>query len=139
MSPRVLLVRQKGEPIYDALVDAVKLRYTLLPYIYSTSWDVTHNRSTFMRALFMDFVNDKQTWNVNDEYMFGKAFLVAPVLHAQYTPEVQQKTLEEMKVGTVIPRNQPKHLYLLTLPIPRTWKSICLPVPGGITSGLMKP
>lgn len=86
---------KKGEPIYDALVDAVKLRYTLLPYIYSTSWNVTHNRSTFMRALFMDFVNDKQTWNVNDEYMFGKAFLVAPVLHAQYTPEVQQKTLEE--------------------------------------------
>lgn len=86
---------KKGEPIYDALVDAVKLRYTLLPYIYSTSWDVTHNHSTFMRALFMDFVNDKQTWNVNDEYMFGKAFLVAPVLHAQYTPEVQQKTLEE--------------------------------------------
>ena len=86
---------KKGEPIYDALVDAVKLRYTLLPYIYSTSWDVTHNRSTFMRALFMDFVNDKQTWNVNGEYMFGKAFLVAPVLHAQYTPEVQQKTLEE--------------------------------------------
>lgn len=86
---------KKGEPIYDALVDAVKLRYTLLPYIYSTSWDVTHNRSTFMRALFMDFVNDKQTWNVNDEYMFGKAFLIAPVLHAQYTPEVQQKTLEE--------------------------------------------
>lgn len=86
---------KKGEPIYDALVDAVKLRYTLLPYIYSTSWDVTHNRSTFMRALFMDFVNDKQTWNVNDEYMFGKAFLVAPVLHAKYTPEVQQKTLEE--------------------------------------------
>lgn len=89
---------KKGEPIYDALVDAVKLRYTLLPYIYSTSWDVTHNRSTFMRALFMDFVNDKQTWNVNDEYMFGKAFLVAPVLHAQYTPEVQQKTLEENEV-----------------------------------------
>lgn len=84
-----------GEPVYDALVDAVKLRYTLLPYIYSTSWDVTRNQSTFMRALFMDFVNDKQTWNVNDEYMFGKAFLVAPVLHAQYTPEVQQKNLKE--------------------------------------------
>lgn len=84
-----------GEPVYDALVDAVKLRYTLLPYIYSTSWDVTHNRSTFMRALFMDFLNDKQTWNINNEYMFGKAFLVAPVLHAQYTPEVQQKSLKE--------------------------------------------
>lgn len=84
-----------GEPVYDALVDAVKLRYALLPYIYSTSWDVTRNQSTFMRALFMDFIDDKLTWNVNDEYMFGKAFLVAPVLHAQYTPEVQQKNLKE--------------------------------------------
>ena len=86
---------KKGEPVYDALVDAVKLRYTLLPYIYSTSWDVTHNRSTFMRALFMDFLGDKQTWNINNAYMFGKAFLVAPVLHAQYTPEVHPKKLKE--------------------------------------------
>lgn len=86
---------KKGEPVYDALVDAVKLRYTLLPYIYSTSWDVTHNRSTFMRALFMDFLGDKQTWNINNAYMFGKAFLVAPVLHAQYTREVHQKKLKE--------------------------------------------
>ncbi len=84
-----------GEPVYDALVDAVNLRYALLPYIYSTAWDVTHNRSTFMRALFMDFLNDKQTWDVNNAYMFGKAFLVAPVLHAQYTPEVRQKDLKE--------------------------------------------
>lgn len=86
---------KKGEPVYDALVDTVKLRYTLLPYIYSTSWDVTHNRSTFMRALFMDFLGDKRTWNINNAYMFGKAFLVAPVLHAQYTPEVHQKKLKE--------------------------------------------
>ena len=86
---------KKGEPVYDALVDAVKLRYTLLPYIYSTSWDVTHNRSTFMRARFMDYLGDKQTWNINNAYMFGKAFLVAPVLHAQYTPEVHQKKLKE--------------------------------------------
>ena len=86
---------KQGEPVYDALVDAVKLRYTLLPYIYSTSWDVSHNQSTFMRALFMDFVDDKQAWNVTDEYMFGKAFLVAPVVRAQYTPELVQKDLKE--------------------------------------------
>lgn len=86
---------KKGEPVYDALVNAVKLRYALLPYIYSTSWDVSHNRSTFMRALFMDFWGDKKAWNVTDEYMFGKAFLVAPVVHAQYTPELVQKDLKE--------------------------------------------
>lgn len=86
---------KKGEPVYDALVNAVKLRYALLPYIYSTSWDVSHNQSTFMRALFMDFLGDKKAWNVTDEYMFGKAFLVAPVVHAQYTPELVQKELKE--------------------------------------------
>lgn len=105
-----------GEPVYDALVDAVKLRYTLLPYIYSTSWDVTHNRSTFMRALFMDFLNDKQTWNVNNAYMFGKAFLVAPVLHAQYTPEVQQKNLKENEGWNRDNKKQLRHLCLQTLP-----------------------
>ena len=48
-----------------------------------------------MRALFMDFLGDKKAWNVTDEYMFGKAFLVAPVVHAQYTPELVQKDLKE--------------------------------------------
>lgn len=89
------LYGKKGEPVYDALVDAVKLRYALLPYIYSTAWDVTHNQSTFMRALVMDFTDDRQTWDINDEYMFGKAFLVAPVVNAQYTPETVQKKLKE--------------------------------------------
>lgn len=84
-----------GEPVYDALVDAVKLRYRLLPYIYSTSWEVSDSRSTFMRALFMDFVDDRRTWDVGDEYMFGRALLVAPVLHAQYTPEHEQRELKE--------------------------------------------
>lgn len=86
---------KKGEPVYDALVDAVKLRYSLLPYIYSTSWDVSHRQSTFMRALFMDFIDDKQCWDITNEYMFGKAFLVAPVAQAQYTPETVQKDLKE--------------------------------------------
>lgn len=40
-----------------------------------------------MRALFMDFLSDPKTWNMGSEYMFGSSFLVAPVLHAQYTPK----------------------------------------------------
>ena len=78
---------RKGEPVYDAIEKMIRLRYSLLPYIYSTSWDVSHRQSTFMRALVMDFPKDKKVWDMNDEYMFGKAFLVAPVLHAQYTQE----------------------------------------------------
>ena len=83
----------------------IRLRYSLLPYIYSTSWEVTHRQSTFMRALVMDFPRDKKVWNMNDEYMFGKAFLVAPVLEAQYTPEKVVKVDEE-SVGTATMRGR---------------------------------
>lgn len=86
---------KKGELVYDAIEKMIKLRYALMPYIYSTSWEVTHRQSTFMRALFMDFINDKKVWNINDEYMFGKALLVAPIVHAQYTPEKVVKVNEE--------------------------------------------
>lgn len=95
-----------GEPVYDALVDAVKLRYSLLPYIYSTAWEVSHRQSTFMRALYMDFLNDKNTWKIGNEYMFGKAFLVAPVLHAQYTHEQKQNILKENEGWNKTTNNQ---------------------------------
>ena len=39
----------------------------------------------------MDFASDKNVWNIGNEYMFGRSLLVAPVLHAQYTPEVVKK------------------------------------------------
>ncbi len=88
----VYLYGKSGEPIYDALVSAIKLRYSLLPYIYSTSWQVTKNQYTPMRALMMDFAADKQTWNINNEYMYGPAILVAPIVKAQYTPEVIRRS-----------------------------------------------
>ncbi|WP_114792672.1 glycoside hydrolase family 31 protein [Niabella yanshanensis] len=86
---------KKGEAVYDAIESFVKLRYSLLPYIYSTSWDVTNNQSSFMRALVMDFSADKRVWNINNQYLFGKSILVAPVLHAQYTPEKAVRSNEQ--------------------------------------------
>lgn len=83
-----------GEPVYDALLSAVKMRYELLPYIYSQSWRVSQNDDSFMRALMMDFKDDPATWNNNREFMFGRSFLVAPVVHALYTPETVNKTNE---------------------------------------------
>ncbi len=85
---------KKGEPIYDAIEKAINLRYSLLPYIYATAWQVTKSQSSFMRALVMDFPSDKKVWNMNNEYMFGKSILVAPIVNAQYTPEVVLKTNE---------------------------------------------
>ncbi|MBS5980081.1 MAG: DUF5110 domain-containing protein [Dysgonomonas mossii] len=85
----------KGEPIYDAIEKTINLRYTLLPYIYSTSWEVTNKQSSFMRALVMDFPNDPKALDLNDEFMFGKSILVAPIVKAQYTPEKIVKVNEE--------------------------------------------
>src|SRR5574344_768895 len=86
---------QKGEPIYDAIERTIRLRYALLPYIYSTAWEVTNNQSSFMRSLVMDFPKDKKVWDMNDQFMFGNSILVAPVVEAQYTPEKIVKSNEE--------------------------------------------
>jgi len=75
---------KKGEIIYDAIEKFIKLRYSLLPYIYSTSWDVSENHSSMMRALVMDFSSDKKALNIDDQYMFGKSILVCPVTERMY-------------------------------------------------------
>ncbi|MCD8292880.1 MAG: glycoside hydrolase family 31 protein [Prevotellaceae bacterium] len=84
----------EGEPVYDAIARAIRLRYALLPYIYSTAWQVTHARSTFMRALMMDFPADHAVWNISDEYLFGPSILAAPVVKAQYTTEELPEALQ---------------------------------------------
>lgn len=77
---------KKGEPIFDAIAASINLRYSLLPYIYSTAWTITNSQSTMMRALVMDF-NDLKVRDMNNEYLFGKSILVAPIVTAQYTPD----------------------------------------------------
>lgn len=83
-----------GEPIYDALLDAVKFRYRLMPYIYGTARKVTTDDDSFMRALFMDFKADKNTWDNGRQFMFGRSLLVCPVLDPLYTEEKIVKTDE---------------------------------------------
>ncbi len=56
-----------------------RLRYRLLPYIYSVAWMVTSEGYTMMRPLVMDFRTDVRAQNAGDEYLFGPALLVAPV------------------------------------------------------------
>jgi alpha-D-xyloside xylohydrolase len=75
---------KKGDKVYDAIEKYINIRYRFLPYIYSTSWDVTANQSSMMRALVMDFSKDKNALDINDEYMFGKSLLVSPVTNAMY-------------------------------------------------------
>jgi len=66
-------------PVTPILVSYDKLRYRLLPYIYSLAWKVTSDDSTIMRPLVMDWRTDGKVWNIGDEFMFGPALLVSPV------------------------------------------------------------
>ena len=66
-----------AEPI---LADFLRLRYQLMPYLYALGYQTHRSGAPFMRALFMDFPKDEQAATVVDQYMFGPAFLVAPIL-----------------------------------------------------------
>jgi alpha-D-xyloside xylohydrolase len=72
----------KVEPI---LVSYDRLRYRLMPYIYSLAWKVTSEDYTIQRPLVMDWRTDPKTWNLGDEFMFGPAILINPVLKADAT------------------------------------------------------
>ena len=83
---------KKGEPIYDAIEKMINLRYRLLPYIYSTAWQVSSKDYSYMRPLFFDFASDRKVWNMPDEFMFGSSILAAPIVEAKYT---QEKIIKE--------------------------------------------
>ena len=78
---------KKGEPVYDAIEQMIRLRYRLIPYLYSTAWQVTSNNDSYMRPLFSDFAADRKVWNMTDEFMFGRSILAAPIVTPQYTEE----------------------------------------------------
>jgi alpha-D-xyloside xylohydrolase len=78
---------KKGEPVYDAIEKQIRLRYRLLPYLYSIAWQVTSNNDSYMRPLFADFAQDKTVWDMTDEFMFGHSILAAPIVNPQYTEE----------------------------------------------------
>ena len=78
---------KKGEPVYDAIEKQIRLRYRLIPYLYSTAWQVTSANDSYMRPLFADFAADKQVWDMTDEFMFGHSILACPIVSPQYTEE----------------------------------------------------
>ncbi|MEK5466367.1 TIM-barrel domain-containing protein [Paenibacillus sp. FSL R7-0210] len=75
---------QEGELMYDTLVNYLKLRYRLMPYIYSLAGAVAHRSYTMFRALAFDYREDVQVHAIGDQFMFGPAFMVAPVTEAMY-------------------------------------------------------
>ena len=68
-----------GSEAQKILASFDRLRYRLLPYIYSLAWKTTSDGYTPMRPLVMDFRGDIRAENIGDQFMYGPAFLVNPV------------------------------------------------------------
>lgn len=82
---RALFSNNWDAPTKAVLLKYDRLRYRLLPYIYSLAGRVTTENYTLMRALTFDFRTDKNVYSIPDQYMFGPAFLVNPVTQQLYS------------------------------------------------------
>lgn len=70
---------EEGSPFYDVLAKTIRLRYELLPYIYSLAAEVTFAGGSMMRALALEFPQDCETHKVDNQFLLGKAVMVCPV------------------------------------------------------------
>ena len=90
----------KGTMFYDAIEKYIKLRYRLMPYIYSLAGDVVLRNGTIMRSLLFDFSDDKRAAGMATQFMFGRSLLVCPVLQPMYY-EAESTPLDEEKTWKV--------------------------------------
>jgi alpha-D-xyloside xylohydrolase len=74
-----------GPDAQKILVSYDKLRYRLMPYIYSSAWKTTHEGYSIMRPLVMDFREDLRAQNIGDQFLFGPAIMVNPVTEPRAT------------------------------------------------------
>ena len=72
---------EPGEPVYEALLSALHLRYRLLPYIYSCAAAEHFDDATMVRMLAFDFRGDPETFDIKDQFLFGPSIMVCPVLN----------------------------------------------------------
>jgi len=79
---------KRGDFHFDAQEKAIRLRYRLLPYIYSTMHEIYEDDATLMRALMMDWPDDPVACSCDDEFMFGRSILVAPMVREGTKREV---------------------------------------------------
>ncbi len=93
--PNEIWAFDKVEPI---LIAYDKLRYRLMPYIYSLAWRVTNDDYTIQRPLVMDWRTDPNTRDIGDQFMFGPSILVSPVLQAN----ASRRTAVSAGIGSLV-------------------------------------
>ena len=75
---------EPGDMFYDTIASFIRLRYRLIPYIYSLASLVNRKHYTMVRSLLFDYREDEEALSLADEFMFGPAFLVCPVTEPMY-------------------------------------------------------
>jgi alpha-D-xyloside xylohydrolase len=75
---------EQGSPFYDAIAACIRLRYRLLPCIYSLAAAVTAEGLPMTRALALEFPHDRATHKITDQFLFGPSLLVCPVTDPMY-------------------------------------------------------
>jgi alpha-D-xyloside xylohydrolase len=92
---------EAGTQFYDNIAKYIRLRYQLMPYIYSLVGQVTLNSYTIMRAVALDYPNDVNTFNLIDQYLFGSALMVCPVTTPMYYERNSQPIPDAPKTRAV--------------------------------------
>ncbi|SHJ62158.1 alpha-glucosidase [Clostridium cavendishii DSM 21758] len=94
----------------------IKLRYKLLPYLYDLMWKGENTGLPVMRPLVLHYSNDKNVYEINDQFLFGENIMVAPILEqgktyrSVYIPEgtwIDYWTKEKIEGGKTILKNAP--------------------------------
>lgn len=143
----IYLYGEPGEPVYDALAGAVRLRYRLMPYLYSLAGHVTKDRASIMRPVWFDYPAAAQAKDGTDRFLLGRDILATPILRALYTGESNrpvgayegwEKTTDGAAAaaggGQPIDFDAPRP-FAVALPAGSDWWQVtdALAVPGGET------
>jgi alpha-D-xyloside xylohydrolase len=95
----------EGNPFYDTIAKFIRLRYQLIPYIYSLAARVTQHGVPMVRAVALEFPDDAATHALTDEFLFGPAMLVCPVTAPMYYAKNSQPIVNAEKArGVYLPR-----------------------------------
>lgn len=97
---------EPGEIFYDALEKSIRLRYRLMPYIYSMAGKVCMEDYTMLRSLLFDFSEDEVAAGIDSEFMFGDSLLVCPVTEPMYYEQNSRELQTEKRWKCYLPAGE---------------------------------